>query len=216
MNLDFFWDLYSALVVVLNCKWQSLRQASEIIRSFVAAASRCAFCRASWRTIADVLGEKWLQQWHTWWGWLVAGSDCFLGYFLSGPTLRCFTQLIQSTVIHLCGTDSRENSSLSQYFWGPRCTFAWSQPLSTQPLVLYFWAERTHVGTTSSVKQLFVGLRPLWPVISWSTSRNCKTCKITHSSVHFYRRDSTDYRVSFVLYVNFRTSDVFRLVTQML
>ena len=92
----FFWDLYSSLVVVLNCKWQSLRQASEIIRSFVAAASRCAFCRASWRTIADVLGEKWLQQWHTRWGWLVAGSDCFLGYFLSGPTLRCFTQLIQS------------------------------------------------------------------------------------------------------------------------
>ena len=55
-------DLCSALVV-LDCKWQESRQASDIIRSFVAAPSRCAFCRASWRTFAEVLGEKWLQQW---------------------------------------------------------------------------------------------------------------------------------------------------------
>ena len=163
-------DLCSALVV-LDCKWQESRQASDIIRSFVAAPSRCAFCRASWRTFAEVLGEKWLQQWPRSYavrfvgGWRCLSSRVLL--FWANSFLRYFT--LGTEQIHLCGTYSRENPILLKQL--PSILLLRAQSSSRQrPCLSHIFCALLLILANSCQSvffwKVFLGLPPLWLVIS--------------------------------------------------
>ena len=85
-----------------------------------------------------------------WWLALIvfSGTSC-LGQLFDAS-------LSKFNLIHLCGTDSRENSSLSQYFWGNSPLYFCLEPTiinATPCLILLSWANscRSHFFCESTL-----------------------------------------------------------------